>query len=424
MKTQKQKSTVKLSDFIENPDNPSTATDEEIRRLAGKLKRVPLGLTAMRIAYVTDRTDAGLAGKRVVISGNKRLRCLKAAFGEDGECPAEWFADVTAMSEAERHEFIVSANVSDGSWDLDKLLAQYDRAELEELMGGEAVEELLAGVELPEGVEEDSEATTDLEAADGGELQLDARMEAAKYVFFAFSGGRDSTRAIYLCARRFLATGKRCEALYVESPCEYPDLIMHVRKVCKEVGLPLKCLHPDRTYLTEFVDKGKAPDSIFMPCVEELINRNTDAYCASVAGDEDYILVRGGQAKQKTSRSKTAELHNPKTKPHLLIYNPLFAATPEQLSVQLPEWPGYAAGFKRTACWCCPFQTGEQFEALRKNYPLLFEELKKIMGSITFKLHEGDWSNCRKYLWWEREGVKIHFEPEPTEEQWKKIRRN
>ena len=34
------------------------------------------------------------------------------------------------MSPAERHEFIVTANVSDGSWDLDKLLAQYGTTEL------------------------------------------------------------------------------------------------------------------------------------------------------------------------------------------------------------------------------------------------------------------------------------------------------
>ena len=45
---------VSLGRFREDPDNVSEATEEEIRRLAGKLKRVPLGLTAMRIAYVTD----------------------------------------------------------------------------------------------------------------------------------------------------------------------------------------------------------------------------------------------------------------------------------------------------------------------------------------------------------------------------------
>ena len=42
--------TVCLAKFREDPDNVSEATDEEIGRLADKLKRVPQGLTAMRIA--------------------------------------------------------------------------------------------------------------------------------------------------------------------------------------------------------------------------------------------------------------------------------------------------------------------------------------------------------------------------------------
>ena len=114
---------MKLKDFRENPNNPSYATDEEIERLAAKLKRVPLGLTAMRIAYVTDDPDGG----KMVISGNKRLRVLKQMYGDDKELPDEYFQDVTKMSEAERHEFIVTANVSDGHWDVDKLLEQYDK---------------------------------------------------------------------------------------------------------------------------------------------------------------------------------------------------------------------------------------------------------------------------------------------------------
>jgi len=134
---------MKLSLFREDPDNVSVATDEEIRRLAGKLKRVPLGLTAMRIAYVTDAPGGG----RMVISGNKRLRCLKAAYGEDGEVPAEWFQDITAMSEAERHEFRINANISDGSFDAEKLLAQYDRDELAELMSADALQELIGATQ-------------------------------------------------------------------------------------------------------------------------------------------------------------------------------------------------------------------------------------------------------------------------------------
>lgn len=111
-----------------------------MERLAGKLKRVPLGLTAMRIAYITDDPEGG----KMVISGNKRLRVLKRAYGDDAELPDEYFQDVTAMSEAERHEFIVSANVSDGEWDLDMLLQQYGYSELTDLMGKESLDALLS----------------------------------------------------------------------------------------------------------------------------------------------------------------------------------------------------------------------------------------------------------------------------------------
>ena len=81
MKTKEQKNcekiqsenTVNLGDFFENPNNPSKATPEQLERLAEKLKRIPIGLTAIRIAYVTDAPCGG----KMVISGNKRLRVLK-----------------------------------------------------------------------------------------------------------------------------------------------------------------------------------------------------------------------------------------------------------------------------------------------------------------------------------------------------------
>lgn len=128
---------MKLADLYENPDNPSKCTEEQLERLAGKLKRVPQGLTAMRVAYVLDDD-----GRKMVISGNKRLRVLKKMYGEDGDVPDEWFQDVTSMSEAERHEFIVTANVSDGDWDIDKLLDQYDVTEFKDL----GIEQLLGAI--------------------------------------------------------------------------------------------------------------------------------------------------------------------------------------------------------------------------------------------------------------------------------------
>lgn len=109
---------MKLNELELNPDNPRTVSDEVVDRLVGKLKRVPDGLKAIRVAYATDI----IAGKKVVLSGNTRLRALRKLYGEDGECPDEWFQNITYMTPSQRHEFIVSSNVNDGEWDLDKLL--------------------------------------------------------------------------------------------------------------------------------------------------------------------------------------------------------------------------------------------------------------------------------------------------------------
>ena len=43
------------------------------------------------------------------------------------------------MSEAQRHEFIITANVSDGEWDLDKLIEQYGAEEMEDYGLGQLV---------------------------------------------------------------------------------------------------------------------------------------------------------------------------------------------------------------------------------------------------------------------------------------------
>lgn len=131
-----------LKDFEVNPDNPRVASEEDIDRLVGKLKRVPDGLRAMRIAYATDIVE----GKKIVLSGNTRLQALRKLY-PDGECPDEWFEDITSMSEAERHEFIVSANVNDGNWDIDKLLEQYDRGELEDFFKTDDLTKLLGDKE-------------------------------------------------------------------------------------------------------------------------------------------------------------------------------------------------------------------------------------------------------------------------------------
>ena len=149
---------MKLGDFIENPDNPQTVTDQAFGKILRLVKSNPDGLKADRIAYVTDHA----AGKCVVLSGNKRLRALKQIYGDDYEPPADWFQDITSMSEDQRNEFVVDANVNDGSVDTDKLLSLYNQDELTEWVGEDRIGDLITIAETSADVQAaEAEAATD-----------------------------------------------------------------------------------------------------------------------------------------------------------------------------------------------------------------------------------------------------------------------
>ena len=139
--------TLNLAAFAENPDNPSTASDDAIARLMKKLRKVPDGLKASRIAYVTDyvtRKGVSMSQWLVVLSGNKRLRALREIYGENAEVPADWFQDVTSMPQAARREFIINMNVVEGEWVASLLMQQYSRDELKELMGKDELDSIRA----------------------------------------------------------------------------------------------------------------------------------------------------------------------------------------------------------------------------------------------------------------------------------------
>ena len=152
--------TLNLSVFAENPDNPSTASDDAIARLMKKLRKVPDGLKASRIAYVTDyvtRKGVSMSQWFVVLSGNKRLRVLKEIYGESADVPADWFQDVTSMPPDARREFIVNMNVVEGEWIASLLMQQYSRDELKELMGKDELDSILADLPHPQQLADNAE---------------------------------------------------------------------------------------------------------------------------------------------------------------------------------------------------------------------------------------------------------------------------
>ena len=102
----------KIADIHPLPDNPRTIGPEDLERLKESIRNNPDYLEAHPLV-LSDRT-----GEMIVIDGNQRLRaCLEMGMEE---VPT---ALLSGLTEEREQEIIIRANVLNGKWDIDKLLA-------------------------------------------------------------------------------------------------------------------------------------------------------------------------------------------------------------------------------------------------------------------------------------------------------------
>ena len=119
-----------------NPNNPRTITKEAFEQLKGKVKRNPEGLRANKIVHKDG----------IIIAGNQRWRAIQDL---KLEIKDDWLKDVSGWTDEQIREYLVTSNISDGDWDWDTLLNEYDPQELEDW-----------GLETP-GLEDDKEIVED-----------------------------------------------------------------------------------------------------------------------------------------------------------------------------------------------------------------------------------------------------------------------
>ena len=183
---------VDIEAMVENPRNPNKHSDKQISLLAKIIKsqgwRNPI--------VVSNRSG-------FIVKGHCRLAAARLLGVEsvpvdyqDYETEAAEWADMIADNR------IAELAVSDDK-ELRALLSELEGQIDLELTGfsGVSLEDLLSE---PEVIDEEAEA----EKVKMQKLELTERMDKAKYVFWAFSGGRDSTVGKFLNDLTAKATGK------------------------------------------------------------------------------------------------------------------------------------------------------------------------------------------------------------------------
>jgi len=210
-------------------------------------------------------------------------------------------------------------------------------------------------------------------------------------VIIQYSGGKDSSAVLHWAAPILKDLKIEHEACFVDTGCEFPDLIPHICSYCEDHKIKLTILHSHR-HLYEFYNaKKRWPDAIFRDCLHTFINHPLDVYINKAK----VLILRGGKKDQKITRSKAMAYQIKKRDDGSIVYllNPFYFTSKEEYKKILDGiklWPGYSKGFIRTACWCCPFQKPEQWDALKINYPALYDCMQHAADTWKFKEHKGD----------------------------------
>jgi 3'-phosphoadenosine 5'-phosphosulfate sulfotransferase (PAPS reductase)/FAD synthetase len=377
-----------INNLIINPNNPRLIKDANFKRLVKSLKDCP-SLFDARPCICSDRT-----GELIIMGGNMRLLAAKEL--QYKEVPV---IIMSGLTEAQEKEIVIKDNGDFGEWDMN-LLSSWDNLPLNE-WGVNLPEDWLSG-NKKEGGKEKAEASPYKNLSP---IEIDEKtqelIDKAEKILFQFSGGKDSSLSIIKTLP--LVQGKDYEAVYVDTGTEFPDLLYHVVTFCEGYNVPLKVLKPKKDFFEIYSKKKKFPDTIFRDCIAPLINNPVDKFTEELK--KDCLIIRGGRVNQKTSRGKNDFYKEFKVKKDVKkLLNPMMYMKEEEYKKeieQIPKWPGYEKGFVRTACWCCPFQTVAQWEALKQFYPFCWEAMKEMARTWEYPSHKDDSTIKRFKKYWD-----------------------
>jgi 3'-phosphoadenosine 5'-phosphosulfate sulfotransferase (PAPS reductase)/FAD synthetase len=269
----------------------------------------------------------------------------------------------------------------------------------------DVLDNLLASLDGGESDSDGDNIETDEKLGDIGAMQY---IENAEHIIIQYSGGKDSTVVLNWAAPTLHKLGKSFEAVFVETGAEFPDLTPYIIRFCESRNVPLRLLHPKVNIIQHWFEKNSWPDSKYRDCIHGFINDAVNRVFVEREkefGEGKVLIMRGGRSDQKTTLSKSNLYQEVGFGTHTArLLNPFFNASGEDYDRELEKlrpqlWKGYEKGFVRTACYSCPFQRTAQWDALKKHYPMLADEMKRFVKRLNWKQYKGDktFQKLRKY---------------------------
>lgn len=207
----------------------------------------------------------------------------------------------------------------------------------------------------------------------------------------SFSGGKDSTAMLLKMIEKGMTID---EIIYCDTGKEFPEMYNHIARVEKYINKPITKLKSPYTfeyYMFEHIktkgkNKGKKgyswSDFINRWCTSNLKTNVIKKYLEKYKGEEiiEYIGIAADETKRvKEKRYLLVEWKMTEKECLEYCYSKGF------------NWEGLYEKFDRVSCWCCPLKSIKELKVLWKEYPELWNELKK-MDKSTYRKFRADYS--------------------------------
>lgn len=214
--------------------------------------------------------------------------------------------------------------------------------------------------------------------------ELQERWDKSDTIVVEYSGGKDSSSALAWAGRN--KGNKRLLLAFANPGAEFPSISVHVRNVARHVGAELMVAKAKEDWWAWITDKGW-PSLLYRPCATTFIHDPVAKIIRSETNADKTIVLTGSRAQEAVRGSKKTQFSEMPSIKGYQHFAPAFHMTKPQLQTvleeaQMPIWEGYAQGFVRTACWCCPGQCGSQALALERNYSGLANFIRRTEQKV------------------------------------------
>jgi len=201
-----------------------------------------------------------------------------------------------------------------------------------------------------------------------------------KYIFVAFSGGKDSSAALTLLKKNESFPGQ-VQAIYVDSPSEFPGLKENAIAVCKKLGVKLHLIKGKDLFSIIASHDYKPPSAKAPYCSREMKLLPVKEFLNSLNIPREKIILAIGTRHSESLRRRNLNLPKYGYLSFFRTYVTYPVADWSEEKVfsylrenNIPISPLYNY-LSRTGCYACPFANKEHWLYLRDHHPDLLKQV-------------------------------------------------